>query len=216
MNLQSNKIYKELLKYKIVKKQHIKVLSNSIRDKNNVKALICKESKVIFLSKVIDDKKYYKFFHKSYETYATPLEPLKGKVNLKNKQIIKTPGIIDYKRRYLSLKSFFYKKSVLDFGCSWGLFLNLLEKKKFAKNISGVEVRDECLQYIKNKNKNIEVKNNINKFKENFDVVTLFHVLEHLTDQVETLKAIRKKIKKKGKIIVEVPSAQDFLISIHG
>ena len=35
-----------------------------------------------------------------------------------------------------------------------------------------------------------------------------------MTDQVETLKAIRKKIKKKGKIIIEVPSAQDFLISI--
>ena len=201
MNLQSNAIYKELLKYKIVKKKNIKVLSNSIRDKNNVKALICKESKVIFLSKVIDDKKYYKFFNKSYETYATPLDPLKGKVNLKNKQIIKTPGLNDCKRRYLSLESFFYKKSVLDFGCSWGLFLNLLKKKKFVKKISGVEVRNECLQYIKNKNKNknIEVKNNINKFKENFDVVTLFHVLEHLTDQVETLKAIRKKLKKKVK-----------------
>ena len=214
MNLQSNAIYKELIKYKIVKKQHIKVLSNSIRDKNNVKALICEKSKVIFLSKVIDDKKYYKSFHKSYETYATPLEPLKGKVNLKSKQIIKTPGLNDHKRRYLSLKSFFYKKSVLDFGCSWGLFLNLLEKKKFAKNISGVELREECLQYMKNRNKNIEVKNNINKFKKKFDVVTLFHVLEHLTDQVEILKTVKKKIKKKGKIIVEVPSAQDFLISI--
>ena len=56
MNLQSNAIYKELIKYKIIKKQHIKVLSNSIRDKNNVKALICEKSKVIFLSKVIDDK----------------------------------------------------------------------------------------------------------------------------------------------------------------
>ena len=30
------------------------------------------------------------------------------------------------------------------------------------------------------------------KFKKKFDVVTLFHVLEHLTDQVEILKTVKK------------------------
>jgi SAM-dependent methyltransferase len=47
----------------------------------------------------------------------------------------------------------------------------------------------------------------------NIDVVSLFHVLEHLTEPIQTLEEIRSKMKKGGKIIVEVPHAEDFLIS---
>ena len=58
------------------------------------------------------------------------------------------------------------------------------------------------------------MKDNLSKFNKNFDVITLFHVLEHIPKQVEILKEIRKKIKKNGKIIIEVPSALDYLIFI--
>ena len=44
-----------------------------------------------------------------------------------------------------------------------------------------------------------------------FDLVTLFHVLEHLPKPVETLQAIRSRIKPNGRLIAEVPHARDFL-----
>ena len=46
-----------------------------------------------------------------------------------------------------------------------------------------------------------------------FDVVTMFHVFEHLKNPIETLKSIRGKMAIGAKIIIEVPHANDFLIS---
>ena len=40
----------------------------------------------------------------------------------------------------------------------------------------------------------------------------MFHVLEHIPFQIDTLKAIKSKLKNNGKIIIEVPHAEDFLI----
>ncbi len=48
---------------------------------------------------------------------------------------------------------------------------------------------------------------------DNFDIATLFHVFEHFTQPLETLKKIVARIKDGGKIIIEVPHANDFLIS---
>ena len=42
----------------------------------------------------------------------------------------------------------------------------------------------------------------------------MFHVLEHIPSQVETLELLRSNLNKKGKILIEVPSANDFLISL--
>ena len=40
----------------------------------------------------------------------------------------------------------------------------------------------------------------------------MFHVLEHIPYQIDTLKILKSKLKKGGKIIIEVPHAEDFLI----
>ena len=46
-----------------------------------------------------------------------------------------------------------------------------------------------------------------------FDVCVSFHVLEHLPDPVEVLSKIKKKLTSGGRLIVEVPHANDFLLS---
>ena len=43
----------------------------------------------------------------------------------------------------------------------------------------------------------------------------MFHVLEHIPHQVKILKTLRKKLTRNGKIIIEVPSAKDFLLSFE-
>ena len=60
--------------------------------------------------------------------------------------------------------------------------------------------------------KKIHILDNINSFKHKFDVITMFHVLEHIPYQIDTLKVLKSKLKNKGKIIIEVPHAEDFLI----
>lgn len=48
---------------------------------------------------------------------------------------------------------------------------------------------------------------------DSFDVVTAFHVVEHLTTPVETLQGMRRCLKSSGQLVVEVPHARDFLIT---
>lgn len=51
--------------------------------------------------------------------------------------------------------------------------------------------------------------------RSDIEVASLFHVLEHLTEPIETLKQIRLKLKQAGQgtLIIEVPNARDFLLS---
>ena len=43
----------------------------------------------------------------------------------------------------------------------------------------------------------------------------MFHVLEHLPNQIDILKKLKNNLRKNGKIIIEVPSANDLLISLE-
>lgn len=45
------------------------------------------------------------------------------------------------------------------------------------------------------------------------DVVTVFHVLEHMTNPLETLVQIRRRLRPRGQVLVEVPHARDYLLS---
>jgi SAM-dependent methyltransferase len=46
-----------------------------------------------------------------------------------------------------------------------------------------------------------------------FDVVTLFHVFEHLTDPLASLAELARVMAPAGRLVLEVPHARDFLLS---
>lgn len=49
-----------------------------------------------------------------------------------------------------------------------------------------------------------------------FDLIVMFHVLEHLPNPVEYLTHLRSLLSPEGRIMVEVPNADDALISLYG
>ena len=122
---------------------------------------------------------------------------------------IKTTVIEDGRRRATQFKKILNKKDILDFGCGWGEFLKNI---KNYKSLSGIELRKECINHIKLNIKKISITDDINYYKKKFDIITMFHVLEHIPYQVNTLKILKSKLKKGGKIVIEVPHAEDFLI----
>lgn len=203
-----NPIFNELIKLKLISKKNLFTLSNKTRDKK-IKVIKDRKTNIIFLEKYLTSKKYYTSL-KYKEHDKKDIESLKNKTTkVLSSGETELPIIEDDYRRASQFNKILKNKDILDFGCEWGGFLKYIENYK---SLNAIEIRPECLNYIQTHIKKINVFNNINSFKKKFDVITLFHVLEHLPYQVKTLKNLKSKLKNKGKIIIEVPHAEDFLI----
>ena len=203
----TNPVYLELKKMKIINDKNIIKISNKTRDKNIsvYKDLI---SSVIFLEKYQTGGSYY-----SKIKYGNSPKGKKATTQLSKKENLETAIINDDMRRSLQFKKLVKNKSVLDFGCGWGMFLKNI--KDSASNLSGVERREECIQFIKKSSNKINIHSDLISIKEKFDVITSFHVLEHVPNQVETIVQLKKRLKSRGKLIIEVPHAKDFLLEFE-
>ena len=106
---------------------------------------------------------------------------------------------------------FLKRKSICDFGTGHGFFLDLCVG--IASQVSGVELREGCIKDIQLRlGDSVAVQPSFKDFEQPFDVITMFHVLEHLEDQQVHLESAFNALKSDGKIIIEVPHAEDFLI----
>jgi 2-polyprenyl-3-methyl-5-hydroxy-6-metoxy-1,4-benzoquinol methylase len=94
--------------------------------------------------------------------------------------------------------------SILDYGCGTGEFLHNFKNHGWA--ISGVEPSNEA----RSKATDLLQKpifSSIEKLEESqFDVITLWHVLEHIHDFNEKLLAIKSLLKQDGIIFIAVPN----------
>jgi len=116
----------------------------------------------------------------------------------------------DDERRILSLKTMVTNKNVLDFGCGAGGFL--LKAKKSASAVAGVELEKRVVKKWRGK---IKIFPNIKSITGQYDLVTAFHVLEHLADPRMALKMLSKKLASEGRIVVEVPNSEDALLTLY-
>ena len=203
-----NPIYKELKKLNLITNSKLVILNNKTRDKK-IKVIKDLKNKIIFLEKYVTSNQYYSTL--KYKDDDRKIKKKSKKIsNVKTfSGNIRTPIIEDDYRRARQFEKYLKNKNILDFGCGWGGFLRNV---KNYKSLSGVELRKECINYIKNNIKKINISDNINSFDRKFDIITMFHVLEHIPYQIDTLKVLKSKLKNKGKIIIEVPHAEDFLI----
>jgi len=206
----TNPIFWELIKLKIINKKRIVKLSNSTRDKK-IPVFQDIKSKVIFLGKYKTNYEYYKTIKDNDNTKIATIRGKKIELVKTFKDNIKAPLIEDDKRRVVQHNRILKNKKVLDFGCGWGGFLKKTIK---AKSLTGIQLRKECIFYIKKNIKKIYISDNLNNLNEKYDIITMFHVLEHIPNQIKTLKELKKKLTKNGKIIIEVPNANDFLLKL--
>jgi len=122
---------------------------------------------------------------------------------------------IDDMRRFKEFKKNILGNNVLDFGCGNGGFL--IKALNFANLAQGVELESRVQEHYKESSIKIwqsieEIKSNSN---EKFDLITSFHVFEHLIDPISTLKSLTSVLKKDGEIIIEVPSSDDALLTLY-
>lgn len=95
-------------------------------------------------------------------------------------------------------------QTLLDYGCGTGAFLKYCEDKKW--NVMGVEPFQQA-HSIAQKNLKAFVGPDIESIDQtNFEVITLWHVLEHLTDLNGTLHLLKEKLSENGTMFIAVPN----------
>ena len=170
----------------------------SLRDDKTIKVLRCKRCSLVFLSSF---EHINKDFYKDGKMHSG---------NFDHKRWLEA-SYDDDRRRFLMLKKIIKGKKLLDFGCGAGGFLMMA--KDYASKVAGVEKQD-ALRALFNE-KNLDIFDNLDEIHDKFDVITMFHVLEHLPDPKSVIKELLNKLKDDGKLIIEVPNEDDALLSLY-
>lgn len=199
----TNPIYFELVDLGIINPQTIKLLNAKTRDAN-IPVLIDETSRVIFLQRQETTDNYYE------REKLEDRDENKAITSLGEGRSVTNAALQDDARRFEQFKDLTKNARICDFGCGYGGYLQL--NTDCASSILGVELREHCKAHLKNVAPLIQIEKNILDFDVDFDVVTMFHVLEHIPAQTSVLSDIRKKLAPAGRLVVEVPHAQDFLI----
>lgn len=98
-------------------------------------------------------------------------------------------------------------KSLLDVGAGTGDFL--LEAEKRAWNTSGVEPNSLAIENAKHKG--IHLVESLSELpKQQYDVITLWHVLEHLPNLQQQIKQITDLLSNHGILIIAVPNFKSY------
>lgn len=98
--------------------------------------------------------------------------------------------------------------TILDFGSGTGNFL--LKMKNSNWTTVGIESSEKALEKALKKNVG-KIHSQLAHLQENsFDVITLWHVLEHVVNLNETLKSLHTLLNKSGTIIIAVPNRESY------
>lgn len=104
-------------------------------------------------------------------------------------------------------------KSILDVGCGNGSFLNYLSSPGKFHRLTGIDLSDEALKYVRTEK--VKGKSSELPFTDKeFDLVMCLEVLEHLS--VEDYELTLNEIMRVGRqfIIISVPNCEDLELSL--
>ncbi len=103
------------------------------------------------------------------------------------------------------------KGSILDFGCGTGSFLNYMKLHNW--HSMGIEPSDKARKITEELGINVK-KNLANLPEQKFNVITLWHVLEHIHELNTTLDSLTHILAQNGTIFIAVPNHKSY-DSIH-
>lgn len=194
-----NKIAKLLCDWGVCDADAIEPYFPRVRDRDDISILKCKKSGVIFTS----TSEHMDISHYEEKPEFTHWKAVDRKRALVDR-------FEDDSRRHKQFLPLISNKKWMDVGSGAGGVLDLLGPSAE----KAVSVEPQKLAADSLKSEGYEVYSDISQVPSNdFDVITLFHVFEHLKDPLDVLQVAYEKLAVGGRIIVEVPHANDFLFS---
>ena len=115
-------------------------------------------------------------------------------------------------RRYIQLGA---HSEVLDVGCAVGTFLEKI-RSLYGARVTGVDFKDlsghPSLRFV---DFHCGVLGDQDFAPNRFDLVTMWHFLEHDYDPMETLRLARRLVKADGRIVIEVPRLDSLTFRLY-
>ncbi len=163
----------------------------------------CPKCQLIFTNPRPDNESLHKYYKS--DQYVSHTSKGNSLINV----IYKIVRSYTLKAKRKLIEKYVHTGTVLDFGCGTGDFLSTCEKAGWtgfglevdhdARKIASTKVRGSVVDDLKALPEG-----------EKFDIITAWHVIEHVSDLKGTLKGLRKKLSKNGFLIIAVPNANSY------
>jgi len=173
----------------------------------------CSACDCLFLNPLPDDGEIAGFYPSQYWWSASGpallkrLESVYRKIALRD-HIAFVLGATSSKGRPIRL---------LDVGCGSGTFIALLEQRGFV--VLGIDASAEAAQVASVEHGVHVLVGTLEKLdlvKESFDIVTLFHVMEHVTNPRQILGTVHGILKSDGCVVLQVPNIDSWQFKWFG
>lgn len=177
--------------------------------KNDDRILKCKNCEVVFQSpKILYNypdglEKYYS------ERFISPKYTSENRIKFLKKN---SAEILKILNKYIGNPK---GLKLLDIGANIGVFVNEAIKRGY--EAVGIEPSKNLVSYAEGIGIPI-FESTVEKFnpRGDFEIITMFHVLEHLSSPIGVLKKLNSIHKKKGFLIIEVPNIKSYMAKKDG
>lgn len=169
----------------------------------------CKSCRFVFLDNIPDESEIYEDYYEAkinrddYTKFSSI--PLLAEIYAINEQ------------RLYYIRKFKLKGSILDIGCGTGLFLKTASHYGF--DVYGIDVSQTAVNNAKEEfgvEADKKLISQLDPGHMKFDVITMWHVLEHLINPVDELLYVRNLLKDDGILIIEVPNLNSIKFKLSG
>lgn len=140
-------------------------------------------------------------YYKS-DTYISHSDTSKGLVN----KLYKAIRLITLKQKHSLVSPFIQSGSLLDIGCGTGAFLNYCKRQ--GVSVNGIEPDSDARKFgLNNYGIDVYPEDKLQQFPNNsFSVITMWHVLEHVSNLNERVSEINRLLTDKGRVFIAVPN----------
>lgn len=137
------------------------------------------------------------------ESYVSHTNTKKGLIN----KLYHAVRSYTLKKKVSMINSYVSRGTILDYGCGTGMFLKACQENGW--ETFGIEPDDSARKIASQQGLTVfSDKGRVQTYitDKHFSAITLWHVLEHVTDMSETLSFFKSKLKKDGVLVIAVPN----------